>query len=275
MGRRPPLLTLADGSSAREFVTVRALLDTSLPVVRARTAELRQELEEGRRLAERSRATRARLVESRNALRQSQQRFAELERRANARFASLGGQALAAADVALARGAQAEQIAERSTAERSAARLATDLLRYPAAPRRPVPPAATAPPPPLDWQLPLDARVSTGLYEVSPAGVRSRGFTFANPRGARLLAPAAGRIAFAGPFRSHAGVVIIDHGDGWMTLMTEVRTSLGVGSRVAKGAPLGSALGPVTVELTQNGEPRPAALIAGSSPLLSNDGKSG
>lgn len=275
MGRRPPILTLADGSSPREFVTVRALLDTSMPVIRARTAALRRELEQGRRLAAASDASKATLVENRNALRTSQQRFAELERRANARFAELGGQAIAAGDVALVRGAKAEQIAERSVAERSAARLTAELLGYPAAPRRPVPPAADAPPPPLDWQLPLDAGVGTGLSEISPAGVRSRGLTFTNGRGSPVVAPADGRIAFAGPFRRYDGVVIIDHGNGWMTLLTDVRTPLTLGARVRKGAPLGSALGPVTVELTQNGQPRPAALIAGSSALLSNGRKSG
>ena len=275
MGRRPPILTLADGSSAREFVTVRALLDSSLPVIRVRTAALREELEQGRRLAEASHASKAKLVESRNALRASQQRFAELERRANARFVSLGGEALAAGDVALSRGAEVEQIALRSAAERSATRLASELLRYPPAPPRPVPAGTELPPPPLDWQLPLAAKVSTGLAEISPAGVRSRGLTFASTRGAAITAPADGRIAFAGPFRRHDGVVIIDHGNGWMTLLTEVRTTRSVGSRVQQGAPLGTALGPVTVELTQDGEPRPAALIAGSSASLSNGPKSG
>jgi len=275
MGRRPPMLTLADGSSAREFVTVRALLDSSLPVIRARTAALRGDLEQGRRLAQGSIAARTKLVEDRNSLRASQQRFAELERRANTRSTAFGADALAAGDVALTRGAEAEQIAERGAARRSANRLAADLLAYPEAPRRPIPPVTSAPPPPLDWQLPVAARVSTGLSEISSAGVRSRGLTFANSRGVSIVAPADGRIAFAGPFRAYGGIVIIDHGRGWMTMMTEVRTPLPVGSRVSKGAPLGSALGPVTVELTQDGEPRPAALIAGSSALLSNGRKSG
>jgi septal ring factor EnvC (AmiA/AmiB activator) len=112
--------------------------------------------------------------------------------------------------------------------------------------------------------------VRTGLLEVSPAGVRSRGLTFANASGAAVLAPADGRVAFAGPFRRHDGILIIDHGRGWMTLLTEVHTDLGVGARVKGGAPLGRALGSVTAELTRDGKPQPAALIAGSSALLSN-----
>src|SRR5690349_14244511 len=40
MGRRPPLLAIADQSSADELVKVRILLDATLPVIRARTAKL-------------------------------------------------------------------------------------------------------------------------------------------------------------------------------------------------------------------------------------------
>jgi septal ring factor EnvC (AmiA/AmiB activator) len=127
----------------------------------------------------------------------------------------------------------------------------------------------------LQWQLPAPARVLVGLAEVSANGVRSRGLTLGTSRGAAVRAPAAGKIAFAGPFRRHSGIVIIDHGRGWMTLLTEVRTPLSVGESVAAGAPLGRALGPVTVELRQNGLPQPAALIAGSSQTLSKNPPAG
>jgi len=43
------------------------------------------------------------------------------------------------------------------------------------------------------------------------------------------------------------------------------------GEQVAAGAPLGRALGDVQLELREGAEPRSAALIAGSSGLLSND----
>lgn len=270
LGRRPPLLTLADGSSPREFVTARALLDASLPVIRARTAALRGQLAEDRRLAAEAEALRARLAEARDRLRARQDRFAQLEAQANARFARLGGDALEAGDVALARTAEADQLADRAASARSSSRLAAELQRWPEAPPRPAPPDARPAAPPLRWHLPVAGPVRTGLLEVSPAGVRSRGLTFANASGAAVLAPADGRVAFAGPFRRHDGILIIDHGRGWMTLLTEVHTDLGVGARVKGGAPLGRALGSVTAELTRDGKPQPAALIAGSSALLSN-----
>src|SRR4051794_15545877 len=50
MGRRPPLLSFADSSSLEEFVRVRALLDTTMPLIRQRSAALSAELEQVRRL---------------------------------------------------------------------------------------------------------------------------------------------------------------------------------------------------------------------------------
>jgi septal ring factor EnvC (AmiA/AmiB activator) len=117
--------------------------------------------------------------------------------------------------------------------------------------------------------------LSEGFGSVSDTGIRARGVTLDAFRGAEVRAPADGTIAFAGAFRRHDGVVIIDHGRGWMTLMTGVRTDLRKGQRIRLGQPLGRALGPVTVELSANGSPFSAALIAGSSQLLSIKGKSG
>ena len=275
MGRRPPLLALADRGSLQQFVTVRALLDTTVPVIRQRTAALSADVARLDRLAADARAAAAELAGERDQLRRAQQRFAALERQAIERSAALGGQAIAAGDVVLVAEEEAERLVGEAAQQRSSARLAAELQRLPPATPRPFPSEGEGSLPSLAWQLPLNGRILAGLYEVSRDGVRSRGITIDSYRGAPVLAPANGRIAFAGPFRRREGVVIIDHGGGWMTLMTEVRTTLPVGTTVAGGAPIGRALGDVTVELSRNGTPQPAALIARSSPLLSKGGKTG
>ena len=117
--------------------------------------------------------------------------------------------------------------------------------------------------------------VIDGLGSVSASGVRSRGLTLATRRGAALVAPGAGTMRFAGPFRDYDGVLIIDHGRGWLTLIVNAAASVARGSRVAAGQPLGRALGPIQVELSHNGRPMSPALIAGSSDSLSNKGKGG
>ncbi|MFC7536484.1 murein hydrolase activator EnvC family protein [Sphingomonas sp. GCM10030256] len=275
MGRRPPLLALADGGSVDDFVRMRALIAMTVPEVRRRSAALAAQVDENRRLAEAVAATRGDLARSRQQLAAAQTRFETLERQANVRSAALGVEALNAGDVALASADLAAALGENSGRARSTARLAAQLAALPPAPPRPGQAGTSAEPPAIRYQLPVSGRVLTGLSEISANGVRSRGLKLRSARGARVTAPADGRIAFAGPFRSREGVVIIDHGSGWMTLLTEVRTSLRSGDRVVRGDALGRALGDVTVELSRNGRPEPAALIARSSPLLSNGGNSG
>ena len=87
--------------------------------------------------------------------------------------------------------------------------------------------------------------------------------------------PASGTVRFAGPFRDYDGIVIIDHGGGWMSLILNVSTPLKRGERVRLGGPLGRALGAIEVELARNGTRVSPALIAGSSQCLSNGGEDG
>jgi len=275
MGRRPPLLTLADEGSVDEFVRVRALLDTTLPVIRKRTAAVRAELVVGRRLERETIAAKVEIARSRDQLAGRQKAFARLEQQALTRSASLSGESLAVGDVALARGEDVESLGIAAQERRSSSRIMAELAAFEPAPPRPFAPPGKAPQSPLVYRLPLASRVVEGLGEVSASGVRSRGVTLVASRGVAVATPADGRIAFAGPFRSRNGIVIIDHGGGWMTLLSNVSTSLAVGAKVSRGDPLGRALGDISVELSHRGRPVSAALIAGSSRPLSNGVKSG
>ena len=270
MGRRPPLLSIVDSSSVGEFVRVRALLDTTLPVIRARTADLSGELAESRHAQASAREARARLTGARQQLEQRQQRFAALEAKASERAARFGAGAVGAADVLVA-SIESEALAMSVAQQRGAAlKLAAELGSLPASPPRPG--NADVLPPPFLYRLPIGARLTQGFGAVSETGIRSRGLSFDAVRGDQVTVPADGIIAFAGPFRRHDGVVIIDHGGGWMSLLTGVRTELAKGQRVKIGEPLGRALGSMTVELSTNGTPVSAALIAGSSQMVSNKG---
>jgi septal ring factor EnvC (AmiA/AmiB activator) len=117
--------------------------------------------------------------------------------------------------------------------------------------------------------------VVEGLANVDQSGVRARGITLSTSRGAPVTAPADGTVRFSGPFRDYDGVLIIDHGGGWMSLIVNVGSALRPGDRVALGQPVGRALGPLQVELSQNGRRISPALIAGSSQTLSKGPKAG
>jgi len=275
MARRPPLLALADGGSTDELVKVRLLLDSTLPVIRRRTARISAELEQGRRLQQSLSAARAEMVSSQKNLVAKHDQFAALEQKAMQQALATGGRALATGDVALAAGEEAERLRVAQSATRSIAALASSLASQDAAPARPTPAEGATPKLPFAYSMPAAAPVTEGLSSVSDSGVRSRGLTMATSRGAPVTVPAEGIVRFSGPFHDYDGVVIIDHGGGWVSLLVNVSTTLQPGQKVHLGEPLGRALGPLLVELSQNGRRISPALIAGSSQSLSKGPKGG
>jgi septal ring factor EnvC (AmiA/AmiB activator) len=104
--------------------------------------------------------------------------------------------------------------------------------------------------------------------EISDGGVHSRGLTFATRAQARIVAPARARIVYAAPFRSYGHVVILDHGRGWSSVITNLATLNVVrGQLVERGALLGRAASgnpEVTVELRRQGRPVPVAQLIGA-----------
>ena len=275
MARRPPLLALAERGSTDEFVKVRVLLDSTLPLIRRRTAALSAELREGERLERSAAAARTQLIEGRQDLVARRRQFAALEHKAMLSAATASGEALSAGDTALAVGESVEQLAGGQAGSREAAALASALAAAEPAPARPIASDSAPPPPPLAYQLPASAPVVEGLGSVNASGIRSRGLTLATRRGAPVTAPADGIVRFSGPFRSYDGVMIIDHGRGWISLLVNVRSPLKSGDKVRLGDAVGRTLGPLVVELSQNGRRISPALIAGSSAALSKGGKRG
>jgi septal ring factor EnvC (AmiA/AmiB activator) len=276
MAERPPLLALADRGGTDELVKVRILLDATLPVIRARTARLSAQLADGQRLQREAAAARDELVRSREELGARREQFAALEQRALDRAQASGSRALGAGDVALAAGEDVERLRASEQGSRDALRLAAELAAMSPAPGRPMRSADATPAPlPFAYQLPIASRVTEGLGSVNASGVQSRGLTLATLRGDALAAPAAGVVRYAGPYRDYDGILIIDHGNGWLTLIVNLATSLQPGAKVHLGDPIGRALGPIQVELSQNGRRISPALIAGSSATLSKAGKGG
>ena len=273
MGRRPPLLAIADRNSADDLVKVRILLSSTLPVIRTRTARLSAELDRGAKLEQAAARARSEQLSSRRNLLDRRNQFASLERRAAELSARSGIQALSASDVAVAAGERVESLTGAEAGTRAASAMASALAAGAEAPARPVRPEGGVARPPFAYELPVGAMVTDGLASVSSSGVQARGITFASGRGAPVTAPAAGTVRFSGPYRDYDGVLIIDHGGGWMTLLVNVASSLRAGDRVSLGQPVGRALGPLQVELSQNGRRISPAIIAGSSQSLSKAGK--
>lgn len=265
--RRPPLLALADGGSVEDLVRARALLATVMPYIRRRSAALQAELDRARALETRARQSLAALDDSRLALERERRRFAALESEALARAGAAGSAALEAGDQLILADEDIARLENAGTEAAQSRRIALALARVPSAP--PAPSPVAAPRPPLAYRLPAAADVIDGEGAVSATGIRSRGIRLATRRGAPIVMPAAGRIVFSAPFRSHDGVIILDHGGGWMTMLVGARAEHQRGAHLPAGAPLGVALGEMVVELTRSGRPLSPAIAALDSRSLS------
>ena len=275
MGRRPPLLSLADRGGVDELVKVSVLLDSTLPVIRSRTRALSAQLADGPRHEADALRARAELVRSRQALADRREQFAQLEKRAIEQSLAAGGQALGTGAVAPGAGPPAARLRGYRAPRAPPRALALVLQAEGPAPARPFSPAGPRPTPPFPYVLPVDAAVVEGLGSVNDSGVRSRGIGFATARGMPVSAPADGVVRFSGPFRDYDGILILDHGGGWISLIVNLSSPLKPGDKVRLGDPLGRALGPIGVQLSDNGRRFSPALIAGSSRPLSKTVKGG
>lgn len=269
MARRPPALALIQPGSVDDLVHVRTLLAATLPEIRRRTAALRAEVRRGEALQRRAERARNALAASRTALRERREALARFEAEHQTRSRDLAGLALAESDKALAFGEEARALARLIDTREYQARLEADLAALPGPEPRPGTRQARASRRGgAGFLLPVEGRVITGTGEISEAGVHARGVTLATAPGARVLAPAGGQVLYAAPFRSYGRIAILDHGNGWSSVITGLDAlAVEAGERVRRGAVIGNAARRdprVTVELRHGGRPVPIAeLLAG------------
>lgn len=261
LASRPAIVAVAQPGSVDDLVHVRAVLGGTLPVVRARTAGLRAELDSTRALRAAALAAAAALRDGRSKLEQARVALAQSEATHRGRARALGRDALSESDRALAMGERARDLVDRMAEGSAADAAASDLARLPGPLPRPLAPGTAIPRQITGaYRLPVDGRLAVGLGEISDAGVRSRGLTFVVPAGAPARAPAGGIVRYARPFRGYGTIVILDHGGGWTSLLTGLGAATVIaGDRVAAGTTIGRAgrgeEPRVTVELRRRDRP--------------------
>ena len=234
MSRRPPLLALAGGEGGNDdFVKVRVLLDSTLPVIRRRTAALSAELAEGDRLERAALAARRSWCAAATQLAARRVAIccarAPGTRRGDRRGRTGAGQrrrrdriGRGCRAIARRRGKQPLRLGAgvRARGERSG----------PA-------PAGAARARAMPRPIRLPASGGQRGYRGARRGQRERR-PLARPdacdsRGVAVAVPASGIVRFSGPYRSHDGIVIIDHGRGWLSLIVNVATPLKAGRQGA------------------------------------------
>ena len=256
LARRPAAATIVQPGSVTDLVHVRAVLGSTLPAIRADTAELRGDLARTRALQASAALASESLNAGRRTLVAERQSLAALRARHATAATRLGRDALVQSDRAIAMGEEARDIVDRMAALGATQATLEDLAALAGPPRGPEASGAAA----AVYRLPVTGRLVTGLGEISDNGVRARGLTFVVDANAAVVAPAAGRVMFARPFRRFGTVVIVDHGAGWNSLVTGLGTAaVKPGAQVAAGQALGRAPDDaeprVTVELRRRGRP--------------------
>jgi len=110
--------------------------------------------------------------------------------------------------------------------------------------------------------FPVAGRV-IGLYgQPTASGLARKGVEIETRAEAQVLAPFEGEVAFAGPFRGYGRILIIDHGEGYHSLLAGLDQIDGVpGHRVMAGEPigrmgrLGAGLPVLYLEFRRDGQP--------------------
>ncbi|MEP7221238.1 MAG: peptidoglycan DD-metalloendopeptidase family protein [Novosphingobium sp.] len=271
LSRRPLIVSLLRPGSLADAVHLRAMLETMLPEVQRRTAALRVEIQRGKALRQQALAAVDALRREQAELGRRRQELAGMETQQRLALRTASGTADREAERALSLAEQARDLDALTDDLGKAGAMRDRLARLPGPVMRPAQPgearvnsadfaaaipAVSAPP---RFLLPVQGRLIAGFGAAQNGGPASRGVSLAASPGAQAIAPAAGRVAFAGPYRGYGMIVIIDHGGGWTSLVTGLgQADARVGDQLVAGSPLGTA-GPgrpvVTLELRRDGVP--------------------
>ncbi|MGE5478261.1 MAG: murein hydrolase activator EnvC family protein [Bacteroidales bacterium] len=109
--------------------------------------------------------------------------------------------------------------------------------------------------------FPARGRIIARYGQANDVGVVNKGLEIATRKGAQVIAPYDGQVVFSGPFRGYGLLLIIEHSEGYHTLLAGMaRIDVPVGQRLLSGEPVGvmgqdEAKPTLYVELRRNGQP--------------------
>ncbi len=274
----PPEAVIATPAALHDTVRTSRLLRAAVPALEGRADLLVAELMALAGLRAKVGAERDRVARTRGALATEQQRVDVLLARKSAlRSRTLEAQQAQEARVAglAAEATDLRELMGKLAAEAAAAppppqsKPAVETPAPETAMAAAVPPAGfTAPEGTRSFTqargtLPLPARGRlVGVYgRIDASGERAHGITIETRAGAFVVTPYDGRVAFAGPYRGYGQLLIIDHGEGYHTLLAGFsRIDVVLGQWLLAGEAVG-AMGRTTdgspnlyVELRYNGD---------------------
>ena len=118
---------------------------------------------------------------------------------------------------------------------------------------------------------PVKGSVVKKFGDPTESGATSKGIVIRTRAGAQVISPYDGTVLFAGPFRGYGQLIIIEHGDGYHTLLAGMgRLDTSVGQTLLAGEPVGIMVAQskptLYIELRKNGQPiNPAGWLSGKN----------
>ncbi len=118
---------------------------------------------------------------------------------------------------------------------------------------------------------PVKGSVIKKFGDPTESGATSKGVVVRTRAGAQVISPYDGTVLFAGPFRGYGQLIIIEHGDGYHTLLAGMgRLDTSVGQTLLAGEPVGIMVAQskptLYIELRKNGQPiNPAGWLSGKN----------
>ena len=117
--------------------------------------------------------------------------------------------------------------------------------------------------------FPARGRILLAYGQAGEAGQPQRGLTIETRPAAEVVAPYDGKIVFAGPFRGYGRILIIEHGEGYHTLLAGLgRIDVSVGQVVATGEPIATAGSPDTAGPSDVSHPADIYSKGATGPVL-------
>ncbi len=256
MTSRPTTLMMAQPGQREDYIHLRAVMATVQPEIIRRTGALRQQIAVQNELRAQELVALKSLSDARTRLQSRRTALARLEGDVRGKADSLTADAAIEFEQAIAQGERARDIVGRLDIQRLSSEKAAELAALEGPMLRQTPDRRQSSNQTV-YMLPARGAIVSGFNELNPTGYRERGLKMAVAASSPIVAPAAGKVSYAGKYRSYGQIVIIEHGNGWNTLITNLDAVQVVkGTNVAQGAVLGASgedVAEIGVELRKNG----------------------
>jgi septal ring factor EnvC (AmiA/AmiB activator) len=247
LSRQPPEAMVLAPGSALDMVRASQLMAALVPEIESRAASLRDELNRLAKLRQGVASEQERLGKAIAQLDHERRELEFLQAETTAAVAQTAEERGSARETSAQLAAQAKDL--RALVDRLLEQERRDAERREAERRAriPAPKGSTAPDPPEAYAalegsaaLPARGRIVGRYGQSDENGVPLRGIRIEARTGGQVIAPADGKVMFAGPFRGYGQLLIIAHGGGYHSLLAGFgRIDRSVGQWVLAGEPVG------------------------------------